>query len=161
MNYPNSNSSLIAQPERKICWITATPKSVSDHIMLHLITSYRQKLKLCKPVVRMSKLWNSEAVGNLQACLDCTDWDAFRTATNSLDEYTEDVTSYINFCEDCWIPSRSRVSYNSYKRLQKEDSFRSGDRDRVKKSKYSFSKAVREAKQQYSEARSIRKHSLA
>ena len=71
--------------------------------------------------------------------------------TNSLDEYTEASTSYISCCADCCIPSHTRVSYNNDKpwftaklrqlRLQKEDAFRSGDRGRFKKSKYSFSKA--------------------
>ncbi|XP_035288230.1 uncharacterized protein LOC118235201 isoform X2 [Anguilla anguilla] len=75
----------------------------------------RQKLKLCKPVVRTSKKWTSEAMEDLRACLDCTDWDVFRTATNSLDEYTEAVTSYISFCEDSCVPSRTRVSYNNDK----------------------------------------------
>ncbi|KAK0144339.1 Serine/threonine-protein kinase SMG1 [Merluccius polli] len=81
--------------------------------------------------------WTSEAVEVLQACLDSTDWDVFRTATNSLDEYTEAVTSYISFCEeDCCVPSRTRVSYNNDKpwftaklrrlRLDKEEAFRSG-----------------------------------
>ncbi|CAG5850050.1 unnamed protein product [Menidia menidia] len=78
-----------------------------------------------------------------------------------MDEYTETVTSYISFCEDCCIPSRTRVSYNNVKpwfspklrqlRLQKEEAFRSGDRDRYKESKYRFSKAVRDAKRLYAE----------
>ncbi|CAG6022009.1 unnamed protein product, partial [Menidia menidia] len=133
----------------------------SDHVMVHLIPAYRQKLKLCKPAVRTSKQWSSEAVEDLQACLETTDWDVFRTATTSLDEYTEAVTSYISFCEDCCIPSRTRVSYNNDKpwfspklrqlRLQKEEAFRSGDRDRYKESKYRFSKAVRDAKRLYAE----------
>ncbi|CAG5851099.1 unnamed protein product [Menidia menidia] len=133
----------------------------SDHVMVHLIPAYRQKLKLCKPAVRTSKQWSSEAVEDLKACLETTDWDVFRTATTSLDEYTETVTSHISFCEDCCIPSRTRVSYNNDKpwfspklrqlRLQKEEAFRSGDRDRFKESKYRFSKAVRDAKRLYSE----------
>ncbi|KAK0149989.1 hypothetical protein N1851_009222 [Merluccius polli] len=133
----------------------------SDHVMVHLIPAYRQKLKLCKPVVRTLRKWTSEAVEVLQACLDSTDWDVFRTATNSLDEYTEAVTSYISFCEDCCVPSRTRVSYNNDKpwftaklrrlRLDKEEAFRSGDKDRFKEAKYKFSKAVKEAKRLYSE----------
>ena len=83
--------------------------------MVHLIPAYRQKLKLCKPVVRTSKHCTSEAVEDLKVCLDCTDWDIFRSATNSLDEYTDAVTSYISFCEDSCVPSRSRVSYNNNK----------------------------------------------
>ena len=137
----------------------------SHYVMVHVIPAYRQKLKLCKPVVRTSKQWTSEAVEDLQACLDCTDWEVLRTATNSLDEYTEAVTSYISFCEDSFVPSRTRVSYNNDKpwftanlrklRLEKEEAFRSGDRDRDRdrflESKYRFSKEVREVKRLYSE----------
>lgn len=79
-------------------------------------------------------------------CLDSTDWDVFRTATNSLDEYTDAATSYISFSEDYCIPSRTRVSYNDDKprfipklrqlRLQKEEAFKSGNRDRFRELKY-------------------------
>ena len=64
-------------------------------------------------------------------------WDMFTTATNSLDELTEAVTSNISFCEDCNIQTRTRLSYNNDKpwftaklrrlRLDKEEVFRSGD----------------------------------
>ncbi|KAG7502796.1 hypothetical protein JOB18_026747 [Solea senegalensis] len=82
---------------------------LSDHVMVHLIPAYRQKLKLCKPVVRTSKKWTSEAVEDLQA-------------------------------------SKLRRL-----RLDKEEAFRSGDKDRFKEAKYKFSKAVKEAKRLYSE----------
>ncbi|KAK3548591.1 hypothetical protein QTP70_014845 [Hemibagrus guttatus] len=124
----------------------------SDHIMVHLIPAYRQKLKLCKPVVRTSKKWTSEAVGELQGCLDCTDWDVFRSTTNSLDEYTDTVSSYIYFCEDSIIPTCTRVSYNNDKpwftaklrrlRSEKEAAFRSGDRGKYKEAKYRFSEEL-------------------
>ncbi|KAK3525964.1 hypothetical protein QTP70_011683 [Hemibagrus guttatus] len=124
----------------------------SDHIMVHLIPAYRQKLKLCKPVVRTSKKWTSEAVGELQGCLDCTDWDVFRPTTNSLDEYTDTVSSYIYFCEDSIIPTCTRVSYNNDKpwftaklrrlRSEKEAAFRSGDRGKYKEAKYRFSEEL-------------------
>ena len=130
-------------------------QGLSDHVMVQL------KLKLCKPVVRTSKQWTGEAVEDLQACWDCTDWEVFRTATNSLDEYTEAVTSYISFCEYSCVTSRTRVCYNNDKpwftaklknlRLEKEEAFRRGDRDRYIESKYRFSNDVREAKRLYSE----------
>ncbi|KAK3565993.1 hypothetical protein QTP86_024210 [Hemibagrus guttatus] len=122
----------------------------SDHIMVHLIPAYRQKLKLCKPVVRTSKKWTSEAVEELQGCLDCTDWDVFRSTTNSLDEYTDTVSSYIYFCEDNFC---TRVSYNNDKpwftailrrlRSEKEAAFRSGDKGKYKEAKYRFSEESR------------------
>ncbi|KAK3550901.1 hypothetical protein QTP70_008064 [Hemibagrus guttatus] len=129
--------------------------------MVHLIPAYRQKLKLCKPVVRTSKKWTSEAVGELQGCLDCTDWDVFRSTTNSLDEYTDTVSSYIYFCEDNIIPSCTRVSYNNDKpwftanlrrlRSEKEAAFRSGDKGKYKEAKYRFSEEVRRAKTEHGE----------
>ncbi|KAK3521255.1 hypothetical protein QTP70_001547 [Hemibagrus guttatus] len=104
-----------------------------------------QKLKLCKPVVRTSKKWTSEAVGDLQGCLDCTDWDVFRSTTNSLDEYTDTVSSYIYFCEDSIIPTCTRVSYNNDKpwftaklrrlRSEKEAAFRIGNKEKYKEAK--------------------------
>ncbi|XP_056298487.1 uncharacterized protein LOC130211637 [Pseudoliparis swirei] len=107
-----------------------------------------------------SKQWTSEAVEDLQACLDCTDWEVFRTASDSLDESTEAVTSYISFCEDSCVPSRTRVSYNNDKpwftvklkklRLEKEEAFRSGNRDGYVEAKYRFRKEVRDAKREYS-----------
>ena len=84
--------------------------------------------------MRTCKRWSREAVENLQACLDTTDWDVFRASTNNQDEYTEAVTSYISFCEDCCVPSHTRVSYNNDKpwfspklrqlRKEKEAAFR-------------------------------------
>ncbi|KAK3538756.1 hypothetical protein QTP86_015647 [Hemibagrus guttatus] len=133
----------------------------SDHIMVHLIPAYRQKLKLRKPVVRTSKKRTSEAVGELQGCLDCTDWDVFRSTTNSLDEYTETVSSYFYFGEDSIIPTCTRVSYNNDKpwftaklrrlRSEKEAAFRSGDKGKYKEAKYRFSEEVRRAKTEHGE----------
>ncbi|KAK3507782.1 hypothetical protein QTP70_000375 [Hemibagrus guttatus] len=120
-----------------------------------------QKLKLCKPVVRTSKKWTNEAVGELQGCLDCTDWDVFRSTTNSLDEYTDTVSSYIYFCEDSIIPTCTRVSYNNDKawftaklrwlRSEKEAAFRSGDKGKYNEAKYRFSEEVRRAKTEHGE----------
>ncbi|KAJ8390453.1 hypothetical protein AAFF_G00103880 [Aldrovandia affinis] len=104
---------------------------------------------------------NREAVEELRDCLGSTDWDTFRTASNNLDEYTEAVTSYISFCVDICIPTRTRVSYNNDKpwftarlrqlRLEKERAFKSGDKDRLRLARYTFTKAIKEAKRQYSE----------
>ncbi|KAK3538384.1 hypothetical protein QTP86_001555, partial [Hemibagrus guttatus] len=47
---------------------------------------------------------------HIMGCLDCTDWDVFRSTTNSLDEYTDTVSSYIYFCKDSIIPTCTRLS---------------------------------------------------
>ncbi len=88
---------------------------LSDHCLVHLILTYWQKLKSAKPVIRTVKRWTNEAEWNLQACFDYTDWSVFEAATTDLDELTETVTSYISFCEDMCIPTRTFLSFNNYK----------------------------------------------
>ncbi len=33
-------------------------------------------------------------------CLECTDWELFKSVCTDLDDLTETVTNYIVFCED-------------------------------------------------------------
>ncbi|KAK3531512.1 hypothetical protein QTP70_023859 [Hemibagrus guttatus] len=89
-------------------------------------------------------------------------WASLTTSwstTNSLDEYTDTVSSYIYFCEDSIIPTCTRVSYNNDKpwftaklrwlRSEKEAAFRSGDKEKYKEAKYRFSEEVRRAKTEH------------
>lgn len=89
------------------CAVPCAAIGPSDHVMVHLIPAFIQRIKLSKPVVRTSKKLASEAVEELGVCLVTTDWDMFRASTAGLDEYTDTVTSYIHFCN--YIPSRSGV----------------------------------------------------
>ncbi len=91
----------------------------------------RQKLKSAKPVLRTVKIWTNE---DLKSCVVLTYWSVFEAAANDLDELTEIVTSYISFCEDMCIPTRTRLTYNNDKpwftaklrqlRQAKEDAYR-------------------------------------
>jgi len=45
---------------------------LSDHCLVHLIPTYRQKLKSAKPVIRTVKRWTNEAEQDLKACFDLT-----------------------------------------------------------------------------------------
>ncbi len=58
---------------------------LSDHCLVHLIPTYRQKLKSAKPVLRTVKRWTNEAEQDLKACFDLTDWTVFEAAANDLD----------------------------------------------------------------------------
>ncbi len=98
--------------------------------------------------------------GFLQACLVLTDWSVFEAAANNLDELTGTVTSYISFCEDMCIPTRTHLTYNNDKpwftaklrqlRQAKEDAYRNGDRVLYKQVKYTLEKEIRVAKRNYS-----------
>ncbi len=45
---------------------------LSDHCLVHLIPTYRQKLKLAKPVLRTFKRWTNETERVLQASFELT-----------------------------------------------------------------------------------------
>ncbi len=119
---------------------------LSDHCLVHLIPTYRQKLKSAKPVVKTVKRWTNKTERVLQACHDLTDWSVFEAAANNLDELTETVTSYISFCEDMCIPTRTHLTYNNDKpwftaklgqlRQAKEDVYRKEGKVLYKHAKY-------------------------
>ncbi len=86
---------------------------LSDHCLVHLIPTYRQKLKSAKPGLRTVKWWTNEAEQDLKACFDLTNWSVFEAAANDLDKLTATVTSYISFCEDMCIHTRTHSTYNN------------------------------------------------
>uniref|UniRef100_A0A8C1D980 Reverse transcriptase domain-containing protein n=1 Tax=Cyprinus carpio carpio TaxID=630221 RepID=A0A8C1D980_CYPCA len=133
---------------------------LSDHCLVHLIPTYRQKLKSAKPVVKTVKRWTNETEQDLKACFDLTDWSVFEAATTDLDELTETVTSYISFCEDICIPTRTYLTFNNDKpwftaklrhlRQAKEDAYRNGDRVLYNQARNTLNKEIRAAKRTYS-----------
>ncbi len=141
----------------------------SDHCLVHLILTYRQKLKSAKPVLRTIKRWTNETERVLQACFDLTDWTVFEAAATDLDELTETEISCIGFCENMCIPTRTphrgyiyvHLTYNNDKpwfteklrqlRQAKEDAYRKGDKIVYKQAKYTLEKEIRVAKRNYSD----------
>ncbi len=47
---------------------------LSDQYSVHLIPTYRQKLKSAKPVLRTVKRWTNEPEQDLKAYFDLADW---------------------------------------------------------------------------------------
>uniref|UniRef100_A0A8C2CQ77 Reverse transcriptase domain-containing protein n=1 Tax=Cyprinus carpio TaxID=7962 RepID=A0A8C2CQ77_CYPCA len=132
---------------------------LSDHCLVHLIPTYRQKLKSAKPVVKTVKRWTNETEQDLKACFDLTDWSVFEAATTDLDKLTKTVTSYISFCEDICIPTRTYLTFNNDKpwftaklrhlRQAKEDAYRNGDRVLYNQARNTLNKEIRAAKKTY------------
>ncbi|KAL0165807.1 hypothetical protein M9458_037651, partial [Cirrhinus mrigala] len=133
---------------------------LSDHCLVHLLPAYKQKLKSAKPVVRTVKRWTVEAEWDLQACFELTDWSVFEAAATDLDELTDTVTSYISFCEDMCVPTRTYLTFSNdtpwfsakLKQLRqaKEDAYRSGNKALYKQAKYTLNREIRVAKLNYS-----------
>ncbi|XP_068507522.1 uncharacterized protein [Syngnathus scovelli] len=135
---------------------------LSDHCLVHLVPAYRQKLKTSKPVVRTVRKWTVESRQDLQACFDCTDWSVFDAANSDLHELTDTVTSYISFCEDLCVQTKTFCTYNNDKpwftpnlrrlRKVKEEAYRSGDRDLFKQTRNTLNREVRKARRCYGES---------
>ncbi len=123
-------------------------------------TGRNLNLLLLKPVVRTVKRWSVEAEQDLQACFKLTDWSVFEAAATDLDELTDTVTSYISFCEDVCVPTRTYLTFNNDKpwfstklkqlRQAKEDAYRSGDKALYKQAKYTLNREIRVVKKNYS-----------
>ncbi|KAI4885374.1 hypothetical protein NFI96_004923 [Prochilodus magdalenae] len=149
--------------------VTRAAVGLSDHSLVHLIPTDRQKLKTNKPVITTVKRWTSGDTEKLQGCLESTNWAVSEEATDGLDEYTDTVTSYISFCEDSCISTKSQVRYSNNKpwftaelkqpRREEEEAFRSGDRTVFKEAKYRLEKGIRAAKSEYSDQ--LNRHSTA
>ena len=52
------------------------------------------------------RVWSPECVSELQGCFNCTDWDVLLGASESVNEATDVISSYIHFCEDMLIPTK-------------------------------------------------------
>ena len=107
------------------------------------------------------KKWTRESKLELQACFDCTNWSVFEAAATDLNDLTDTVTSYIRFCEDLCVQTKTFCTYNNSKpwftpNLRKmrqaiEVAHISGDRDLYKQARNKLTKEIKVAKISYSE----------
>ncbi len=71
----------------------------SDHNVIHLLPKYRSKLKQQAVVTKDIQVWTNNYVKQLQDCFDDTDWDLFFNTGKDMNEITETISAYIQFCE--------------------------------------------------------------
>ena len=92
----------------------------SDHNVIHLLPRYRQKIKTEKPKAVEKQIWDSESTLALQSCFEVTDWEIFTSITDP-EELVDHVTSYIKFCEESMIKTKTvKVFPNNKPWLSKE-----------------------------------------
>jgi hypothetical protein len=85
--------------------------------MIFLMTQYRQQLKTVKPSTMTVRQWTPAAADMLSDCMEPMDLNVFRGACDGLDDFTDTVTSYINFVENSCIPLKSVVVFSNNKPL--------------------------------------------
>jgi hypothetical protein len=44
---------------------------------------------------------------SLQGCFDCTLWEVFEDSSSDLDELTDVISDYVNFCVESVVPTKT------------------------------------------------------
>ena len=84
----------------------------SDHNVVHLLPKYRQKVNIEGTQTKSCQLWTHDSIEELRGCFEATNWDVF---TNNSTELVDTVTSYVKFCEETVIKTKSVHVYPNNK----------------------------------------------
>lgn len=87
------------------------PLASSDH---DTFPTYRTVLKSSKPVTKDVLLWSEDSIESLKGCFLCTEWDIYYSA--DIDETTEVIADYVNFCTDN-VATKKQVTIYHYNKL--------------------------------------------
>ena len=95
----------------------------------------------------------------LQGCFDCTDWSVFTDSCDNIDELTDVVCSYISFCEDNVIPTKTVKVFPNNKPWassalkglihNRKNAFNEGDLPKVKDLNREIKSEIKKAKLRY------------
>ena len=100
--------------------VKKAPLSNSDHNVVHLLPSYKTKLKSSKPITKTVKQWNPDSEETLKGEFEATDWDIFFNE-NSISETADVVGCYIQFNREKTIPTKTIQIYpNNHPWVSKE-----------------------------------------
>ncbi|KAI3374558.1 hypothetical protein L3Q82_021138, partial [Scortum barcoo] len=95
-------------------WITTSQTLAVELAALSLLRAGQdycslretQRWSRTRPTTRTVQVWTEEASSALQDCFECTDWEVFKEGTD-LDGYTSSVLSYLKFCTDAVLPTKT------------------------------------------------------
>ena len=87
--------------------IALPPLGTADHDTILLAPAYIPVIRRAKKVIKNIKQWTSDSIQALQGCFESTDWNNLLTPSNDMEEQVDTVSSYINFCVDNIIPSKT------------------------------------------------------
>lgn len=137
------------------------PLGKSDHHVVYLAPTYKPVLKREKTEKKLVPVWSEDSIQELMGCFECTDWDLFKSECTDLDDLTETVTSYIEFCEDLVIHKKPCIVFPNNKpwiTKQVKSSinlrniyFKQGDSIRYKEANKQVRNEVKLAKLRYKE----------
>ena len=136
------------------------PLGKADHNLVHLLPVYKPLVNRQPAVSRMVKRWTDEAEEALRDCFETTVWDIFSDSHGEdIDNLTDSITDYINFCVENTVPTRTVRYFSNNKPWvtpdikallkEKKRAFRSGDREELKTVQKELRRKIREEKDRY------------
>ena len=135
------------------------PLGRSDHNVVHLLPKYRQKVKTEGTQTKSCQLWTHDSIEELRGCSEATNWDVFTDNCTDPDELVDTVTSYVKFCEETVITTKSvHVCQNNKPRVtkdlkvhlnQKKLAFLKGKKEEYKEKEKELRKNARAARLRY------------
>ena len=139
--------------------VSLPPVSKSDHNAIHLIPTYRPKIQI-DPIVKKSvKVWTPESEEQLRGCFECTEWSVLLDSCENVSEATDVVSSYIAFCKDMLISTKTVKLFLNNKAWisksiksnlnEKKIAFQTGDRAERKRVQAKLTRELREGKREY------------
>ena len=140
--------------------VSLPPVGKSDHNTIHLIPAYRPKIQT-DPIVKKSvKVWTPESEQKLRGCFECTEWNVLVDSCENVSEAADVVSSYIGFCEDMLISTKTIKVFPNNKTWisksikstlnEKKIAFQTGDRAERKRVQANLTRELREGKREYS-----------
>jgi hypothetical protein len=132
----------------------------SDHLAIILRPACIKRLKARPVTIKTVNTWTDSAQASLQGCLEATDWNIFRDATDNIHDYTETVSDYISWCTSICAPPRSVRVFPNQKpwfngdikqniRIRRE-AFKSGGQEEYKRARYDLERSITAAKRAHS-----------
>lgn len=136
------------------------PLGRSDHNLVYLQPTYLPLVKRQPATVRIVREWSKEASAALQDCMETTDWEVLCEPHGvDIDNLTDCVTEYINFCVDCTVPVKSIRCFPNNKPWvtkdikallnEKKKAFRLGDKEAAKEVQRRLTAKLKEGKDRY------------
>ena len=74
--------------------------------MVLLQPKYRPIVQTQPAKVISIQQWSTESIERLRSEFDCTVWEVFTQSAQNIDQLTETISDYINFCTDLYIPKK-------------------------------------------------------
>lgn len=104
--------------------------------------------------------WTEEANAALQECFESTNWEVLcEPQGEDIDQLTDCITEYINFCVDICMPLKTIHCFPNNKPWVTKDikgalndkkrAFRTGDKEEAKRAQRLLSVKIREGKEKY------------